>query len=85
MSVNIVADGASVSSPNPSAHTDSGVTTVRSTSSETTSPHCDFDVGLVLTEFPSTLEIRSAIHRGHQKYPPNFPEDEKIELFQKVY
>ena len=39
----------SVSSPNPSAHTDDG------SYSETPNPRYDFDVGLVLTEFSSTL------------------------------
>ena len=52
---NIAVDEASVTSSNPSAHTDNGATTVRSTGSETPNPHEDFDVGLVLTEFPSTL------------------------------
>ena len=53
--VNIVADEASVSSPNSTSRIGNGVTTVRSTGSETPNPHYDFDVGLVLTEFPSTL------------------------------
>ena len=41
LSVNIVADEASVSSPKPntSAHSDNRVTTVRSTGSETPNPH----------------------------------------------
>ena len=51
LSVNIAADEASVSSPNPNAHTDNGVTTVRSTPNS----HYGFDVGVVRTEFPSTL------------------------------
>ena len=55
LSINIAADETSLSSPNPSAYTDNGVTTVCSTSSETPNPHYDFDVGLVLTEFLSTL------------------------------
>ena len=49
LSVNIIADEASASSPNPSAHTDDGVvTTIRNPGSETSHLHYDFDVGLVL-------------------------------------
>ena len=39
----------SVSSPNPSAHTDNG------SRNETPNPHYDFDVGFVLTEFSCAL------------------------------
>ena len=64
----------SVSYPNPSAYTDNG------SYSKTPNPHYDFDVGLVLTEFLSTLKILRAIYRSRQKYPQKFPEDKTSEL-----
>ena len=53
---------------------------LHSAGNEIPSSHYDFDIGLVLTEFTSTLQIRSAIHRGHYKYLQSFPEDDTSDL-----
>ena len=40
-----------------------------------------FDIGLMITEFPSPLEICEVIQQGHQKHPDIFRRIAKIKPF----
>ena len=58
-------------------------TTSNQPASEARAPSANmtFDIGLMITEFPSPQKIRDVIQQGHQKHPDNFPSDSKNRTF----